>query len=75
MNREKKEDRGIVRKGRRKKSDRKNKTEREREGGKEGSYSEEGREIVDTKKYKREIVYDKTNTDTNSSDNNHASFK
>ena len=48
---------------------------RERERGKEGSYSEKEREIVDTKKYKKEIVYYKTNTDTNSSDNNHATYK
>ena len=49
--------------------------EREREGGREGSYSEKERETIDTKKYKRETVYYKTNTDTNSSDNNHVSYK
>ena len=49
--------------------------ERTRQREREGSYSEEERETIDTKKYKREIVNCSTKTDTNSSDNNHATYK
>ena len=33
------------------------------------------RETIDTKKYKRELVYYNINTDTNSSDDSHACYK
>ena len=46
---------------------------RDREGGREVTVKK--RETIDTKKYKKEIVYYNINTDTNSSDNNHASYK